>query len=163
MIRPYKYLNIRQQNFILMNYDIYKNRELSEILNCTEGAVRSCYRRFGFRKVAGNGCFKKKNNPWDKGKKGLKLGGETKFKKGHIPAQTKPVGSMRINKDGILEIKYSLHKWRSFHSHLFIEKYGELPVGKVVIFKKEADKLKFTAEDLLLVSRAELLKLNNKR
>lgn len=159
----YRFLTIKERNFVLAHWDHYSNREIARKLNVSISAVRSVYRREGLRKAEGNGYFKKRHTPWNKGKKGSIPVNVTSFKPGQLPHNAVPVGSTRINKDGLLEIKYIEHKWRSLHSHLWIEANGAIPEGHCVVFKTGADKMQFTLGDLELVSRAELLKRNRKK
>ena len=161
MPRPYKWATMKQYEFVKeCIYDEWKPKEIAAALGFKTPKVRNIYRRLGLRIVKGNGRFKKGSVPFNKGMKGFKVSPKTEFKIGNIPPQTKPVGSIRINKDGIEEIKYCEHKWRSLHSHIWILKHGEFPKNYVVIFKKGVDKTNFTINDIILVSRAVLLKMN---
>ena len=160
MARPYQWATIRQQNFVKdCMYDEWKTKEIAKVLGIKTQKVRNIYRRLGLRIVRGNGCFKKGNTPHNAGTKGIRLSPKSEFKKGDIPKTAKPIGSIREDK-GIKQIKYCDHKWRSLHSHVWILANGEISKGHVVIFKKDVDRENFTANDLCLVTRAELLKLN---
>lgn len=157
MARCYTWATIKQYNFVKeCIYDEWKPKDIAKVLGVKPQKVRGIYRRLGVR-------FKKGNVPFNKGIKGFRVSEKTEFKKGNIPLNTKPIGSIRINKDGLKEIKYCLHKWRSLHSHLWILQHGEIKNSNVVIFKENADKMNFTINDLQLVTRAELLKMNNKK
>lgn len=156
----HRFLTIKECNFILKHYDHYSVREIARHLNVNPSAVRGVYRREGLRKCEGNGRFRKSHTPWNKGKKGTIPVNVTSFKPGQQPHNTVPVGTTRINKDGLLEIKFIEHKWRSLHSHLWIEAYGSIPEGHCVVFKQGVDKMQFTLGDLELVSRAQLLERN---
>jgi hypothetical protein len=163
MNRAYTWATIKQYNFVKQCiYDEWKPKDIAKALGMQPQKVRGIYRRMGVRIVKGNGRFKKGNVPFNKGMKGFRVSPGTEFKKGNTPPNTKPVGSIRINKDGLQEIKYCLHKWRSLHSHLWILKNGEIKKGSVVIFKEGADKMNFTINNLRLVTRGELLKMNKK-
>jgi len=160
MARPYQWATIKQYAFVKeCIYDEWKPKEIANVLGVKPQKVRNMYRRLGLRIVRGNGCFKKGNIPHNAGTKGIRLSPQSEFKKGNTPKTTKPIGFIRVDK-GIKQIKYSEHKWRSFHSHVWILSNGEIPKGHVVVFKKDADRENFTEKDLCLVSRAQLLKLN---
>lgn len=80
--------------------------------------------------------------PWNKGKKGLQIGGTaTQFKRGSQPANTQPIGSYRITKDGALQRKISSaggnnsQRWRGVHELVWIEQNGPVPPGHIVVFK----------------------------
>lgn len=160
MVRKYTYYTRKQYEKVKeLVSDFYTPKEIQEKLGLSRNAVRHIYRKLGHRYINGNGKFKKGNEPFNKGMKGFRVSPATEFKKGITPHNTKPIGSLRINKDGLKEIKYCNHKWRSLHTHLWLQHY-ELPKGSVVIFKAGANKMNFTIDDLKIVTRAELLKIN---
>ncbi|MCE5221875.1 MAG: HNH endonuclease [Clostridium sp.] len=108
------------------------------------------------------GHFPKGHKPFNKGIKGLCFNGceKTQFKKGNIPQNYRPIGSERINVDGYLEIKVAdPNKWRLKQQVVWEEVNGEIPKGKVVIFG-DGNKNNFNIDNLILVSRKQLLTLN---
>lgn len=164
MARHYKFATHKEQKFIQEAIeDFWKPKDIAKKIGWNVAKVRSVYRRLGYRIVKGNGRFKKGSVPHNKGCKGVCWSPGTTFKKGNSPKNTLPIGSKRVDKDGIIQIKYDNHKWRSLHSHLWIEKYGNIPGDSIVIFKEGVNKNIFTVQDLLLVTRAELVKLNSRK
>lgn len=101
--------------------------------------------------------------PWNKGKKGLNIGGQaTQFKKGHIPKTYRPVGSERISVDGYVEVKVADPKtWRMKHVVIWEAAHGLVPKGHVVIFA-DGNKQNVSLENLLLISRRELAVMNKR-
>lgn len=102
--------------------------------------------------------------PWNKGKKGLDIGGkETQFKKGNIPQSYRPVGSERVNADGYTEVKVADPSiWEPKHKIVWEQHHGrQVPEGYVVIFG-DRNKSNFDPENLLLVSRAQLVRMNQR-
>ncbi|GBF35427.1 bacteriophage phi 1.45 protein-like protein [Desulfocucumis palustris] len=102
--------------------------------------------------------------PWNKGMKGFNCGGkETQFKKGNKPANWVPIGSERVNGDGYIDIKVDDGKlqknWKGKHILIWEEHNGPIPPGHVVIFG-DGNNRNFNPENLLLVSRAQLVRLN---
>ena len=84
----------------------------------------------------------------------------TEFAKGHVPHNYKPVGSTRISRDGYTEIKVANpRKWRQLHVVVFEKEHGRVPNGHVIIFA-DGNKQNVAPENLILVTRAELLVLN---
>jgi hypothetical protein len=86
--------------------------------------------------------FKKGHASWNKGMKGLDLGGkETQFKPGQLPHNTQPIGSYRITRDGTLQRKISNDKgsnsmrWRGVHEQVWVEANGPVPAKNIVVFK----------------------------
>jgi len=114
------------------------------------------------------GCFPKGNKPWNTGTKGLTGANKTSFKKGQVPANTRPLGAERIcSKDGFILIKvlernpYTSCPTRFKHKHVHVweQAHGPVPKGMVVAFV-DSIKTHCEEENLMLISRAELLNLN---
>ncbi len=104
--------------------------------------------------------FSPNSVPWNNGKKGYMGANRTSFKLGHSPKNYRPVGSERVNKDGYVEIKIRDPKtWRCKHLVIWEAEHGPLPRGFAVIFA-DGDRKNFALDNLLKVSRAELLYLN---
>lgn len=84
----------------------------------------------------------------------------TRFKKGNIPHNYKPVGSTRLNVDGYIEVKVADPRtWELRARLVWKEKYGEIPESKILLHIngiRDDDRI----ENLMLVSRCEELKLN---
>lgn len=114
--------------------------------------------------------FQKGGASWNKGMKGLQIGGiETRFKPGHRGGKAlevyQPIGSERISKDGYLQRKVNndmpLHKrWRGVHIIVWEEVNGPLPKGNAICFK-DGNKQNITIGNLELVSRGDLMKRNS--
>jgi len=121
-------------------------------------------------KKKNNGRFKKGNKPWNAGTKGQGLTGanKTSFKKGNVPPNRKPLGSERIcSKDGYILINIAERnphtgfptRYKHKHVHMWEQDHGPVPKGMIVAFR-DSDKLNIDPENLMLISRAELLVLN---
>jgi hypothetical protein len=111
-----------------------------------------------------NGKFKKGHAPWNKGMKGLQIGGKkTRFKPGHIPRNCSPVGAIRILKDGYLEIKTAMGRdmWVLLNRWNWKQHYGEYPPkGSTLVFK-DGNKQNCEIDNLELLSRSELMQKNS--
>ncbi len=109
------------------------------------------------------GCYPKGNIPWNKGLK-WDSGGrshETRFKKGQLPHNYMPVGSERINAEGYVDIKVAdPNKWKPKHILLWEALHGPRPTGHKIIFA-DGNKLNIVPENLLLVTDAELCRMNH--
>lgn len=108
------------------------------------------------------GKFAKGHIPHNKDIKGVCYPGcvGTQFKKGSIPFNHRPVGSERFSKDGYIEIKVAEpNKWKLKHRVIWEEHFGHIPKSHVVIFKDQ-NKLNLDINNLVLVSRKELVRLN---
>jgi len=113
-----------------------------------------------------NGQFKKGNIPANKGTKGLKGANKTSFKKGNTPGNAKKVGSIvtRKDKNGSLYMRIKIaepNKWQMLHVYIYEHKYGKIPKKHCVIFK-DKNTLNTRLDNLMLVSRSELARLNQK-
>lgn len=107
-----------------------------------------------------SGHFKKGSIPWNRGLKGYMGANKTSFQKGTIPPNYKPVGTERIVKDGYIEVKIEdPNKWELKHRLIYKEHHGEIPKGHNVIFA-DRDKRNFDIDNLILVSKAQMLVLN---
>lgn len=88
---------------------------------------------------------------------------ETWFKKGQMPIQHKPVGTKRITCDGYHMVKVAdPNIWRMEHELVYEHHYGAIPKGRFVIFL-DRDRDNLDIDNLIDVSRAELLKINNRK
>lgn len=116
-------------------------------------------------KKINKGRFKKGSTPWNKGLKGIDVGGrskQTRFKKGTIPKNHRPVGSIRTNVEGYLEIKTEegMYKWRLLHREIWKQHHGAYPPkGSVIIFK-DGNKTNCQIDNLQLLTREQLMQRN---
>ena len=90
------------------------------------------------------------------------------FKPGDVPPNRRPLWSERIDsKDGFILIKvpernpHTGFPTRYKHKHVWVweQANGPVPEGHAVVFR-DSDKLNCSIENLILLSRAELLSLN---
>lgn len=108
--------------------------------------------------------------PWNKGMKGLQIGGKaTQFKVGSVPHNSKGIGSYRVNDDGTLQRKISNEKgnnsqrWRSVHELVWVEANGPLPAKHIVVFKpgmRTAKLEEITLDRVECITLAENMKRN---
>lgn len=112
--------------------------------------------------------FKPAQVPWNKGLKGLQIGGEsTQFQPGQLPKNYKSVGSERISKDGYLQRKitdtgYPPNDWVGVHILIWEQHHGSIPPGHVVVFK-DKNKTNLALNNLECITRVELMKRNTHR
>lgn len=148
----------------------HHHKEIQELINDKfnlnlsigqiEGAIKRNKLNTGFK-----GHFPKGNIPVNKGKKGIYAKGSEKtwFKKGNTPINHRAVGSERINVDGYIEIKVSEpSKWRLKHQVIWEEHNGSIPKGYAVIFG-DGNPLNLKVNNLILVSRQQLLIMNRNK
>ena len=104
--------------------------------------------------------------PYNKGQKGVWNKGSEKswFKKGKAPTNHRPVGSESVDaKDGYLSVKVAEpNKWELKHKVIWEKANGKMPEGYCVIFA-DKNKRNFNLDNLVLVSKAELLIMNKEK
>lgn len=108
------------------------------------------------------GRFRKGQEPHNKGKKGACAAGceKTWFRKGHMPANYRPVGSERVNADGYVEVKVAdPDRWELKHRAVWESANGKVPKGHMVIFR-DNDKANTDIDNLMLVKRGTNAVLN---
>jgi len=164
-----KYLE--EHKVFLKQHESTPRKELTKLFNTkfkTEvsvlGLSQKC-RKMGLI-CPNSGRFKKGNVPANKGMKGLTKANKTSFKPGNRPMQAKRVGSISTRKDKnghlYMHIKVAEpNKWKMLHAYIWEHKYGKIPKGYCVIFK-DKNTLNPSLDNLMLVSRAELVRLNKK-
>ena len=154
--------------FIAENVEGRTIKELAALVNAEFGtdftkSKMSMYKKNNKLKSGLRGHFKKGNVPFNKGMKGLTQGGEeTQFKSGHRTWNYMPVGTERTNTDGYVEIKIAdPNKWKGKHRIIWEETHGPGAKGHVVIFA-DGNQQNVVLDNLLLVSRAQLVRMNQK-
>ena len=124
-----------------------------------------------------SGRIKPGQSPWNKGVKGSTGTQDacraTQFKPGRAPSEArnyKPVGSLRISKDGYLEKKvtddqsiYPARRWVALHRLVWERKNGQVPKGHIVVFRPgmlatEPDQI--TVDRLECITRSENMQRN---
>lgn len=144
-------------------------KDVAELVNAAFGTTYTAAQIKGHRArhhlISGlTGCFEKGHVPYNKGMKRGSLPGmvATQFKEGHVPHNHKPVGSERDSRNGYIERKIAEPKtWRAVHVLNWEAVHGPVPKGYVVIFK-DRNRLNSDISNLLLVSRAELARMNQR-
>jgi hypothetical protein len=130
-------------------------------------------------KIGADARFKPGQAPWNKGIPGS-TGNHpntkaTQFKKGRNPEEARnyrPVGSVRVTRDGYLERKvtddtsvYPARRWVAVHRLVWEAVNGPMPRGYIVVFKPgmaSSDPDMITIDRVELISRAELMRRNTR-
>jgi hypothetical protein len=163
-----------QAQFLRDNYAGRSIAELTAMFNdrfgtdMTEQQIKTFVSNRGITSGR-TGCFEKGNKPWNTGTKGLTVANATSFKKGNVPANRNPLGFERIDsKDGYILIKIAEQdpytgfptRYKHKHVHIWEQAHGRpVPEGMIVAFR-DSDRRNIEPENLMLISRAELLRLN---
>jgi len=167
--------NPEQVEFLRKEYSGRSVAELMSVFNERFGTdmtwkqIKSAVKNRGITSGR-TGHFPKGHKPWNHGTKGQGLTGPNKgsFKKGSVPSNRKPIGSERIcSKDGYIYIKIAEEdpytgfstRYKPKHVHNWEQENGPVPDGMCLIFR-DGDKTNCDPENMILVSRSELLMLN---
>lgn len=173
LLRQSKILTSGQIEYLVNNYTGMTRKEMTVALNekfslsLTVNQIISFTKNHGI-KSGRTGQFEQGTKPWNTGTKGIMKPNSGSFQKGDIPSNRNPLGHERVcSKDGYILIKveeknpYTSATTRYRHKQQVVweKNYGPIPKGKVVWFKN-GDKLNCDPENLMLISRAEALRLN---
>lgn len=161
--------------FIRKVYPYHTNDEILKMLKDKFGietnskSLQNVRRKHNipYKVIPNPGNYQKGETPWNKGRKMPEETREkvkkTWFKKGQIPKNYKPVGSTRITVDGYKEIKTAEpNEWKLYARYLWEKEHGEKLTPNDVVIYADGDKTNFDIDNLVKVSRANLLYLNNK-
>lgn len=165
--RPSKVYPDEVKGFINEHHVGVGPKAMAELLNKTFGTSYTHIQLKGYyanHKINSGvtGYFPKGHIPANKGKKGVSYDGmkATQFKKGHMPHNYKPVGTERVNGDDYVDIKIAdPNKWKGKHILVWEAANGPVPKGHVIVFG-DGNRRNFDPDNLLLVSRAQLARLN---
>jgi hypothetical protein len=158
---------VEQAEFIKANCKGVTSDLLAELFNARFGTTVKPSQMKNFRANRGLVCgvdcrYKKGQKPVNAGTKGVMKANATSFKPGQRPHNWRTVGSERTSVDGYVEIKVAEpNKWRMKHAVVYEKRYGAIPKGSTVIFG-DGDKTNFALENLVLVTRAQLVVMNRK-
>lgn len=84
------------------------------------------------------------------------------FKAGHRPHNTKPVGEEVVNNYGYTKVKVAEpNEWKFKHTILWEEENGPVPQGCCIVFS-DGNRANFNPDNLILVTREELVMMNDK-
>lgn len=114
--------------------------------------------------------FKPGHGTWNKGLRGVNGHSSARFKPGQMPQTWRPVGSIRIERDGpkvkVSDTRNKVRDWRYVHHIVWERENGPIPAGMVISFKpgmKTNDPEQITADRLECIDRAELARRNHPR
>ena len=162
----------KEIEYLRINYSDMSTKEIAANLNLSASCVYNKAYDLGLYKspeyIAKN-CrmitpnkqtqFGKGHEPWNKGKKGLQIGGKkTQFKKGIVPYNTKPIGYKSL-RDGYL-VERTEKGFEFVHVLLWKKHNGIIPKGKFVVFK-DRNKQNICIENLEIIDRAENMRRNS--
>ena len=162
-----------QIDWLMANYAGRSHTEIASGLNARFGIDKTAEQIKSFIGNRGlntgrTGQFEKGQVSWNKGVKGYMGANATSFKKGNAPANRKPLYTERIDsKDGFILIKvpernpHTGFPTRYKHKHVWVweQANGPVPEGHVVAFR-DSNKLNCELDNLMLLTRTELLSIN---
>jgi len=147
----------------------HHHKEIQELINkkfnleFTQEQIKAAIGRYKLN-TGFTGQFGKQHVPANKGMAGVwaKESEKTWFKKGRESLNRREVGSERVTVDGYTEVKtLEPNKWRLKQQLVWEKLNGKIKKGYVLVFG-DGDKSNFDINNLILVSRLQLLILNRK-
>ncbi len=180
------YFSEEDDSYLRENYANTLNADLAKHLKCKKSSVDRRAQRLGLkkdkafiaeisRKLSENPNhpmnkykFTKGTVPPNKGKKqteymspeAIERTKATRFKKGDIPHNHKPVGYERSTRDGYRERKVAEpNVFKLVHRLVWEEKYGEIPEGYNVQFK-DGNRTNCVIDNLYIISREDQMRQN---
>lgn len=164
-----------ERDFIAKHAPGIGNKELTDLFNeqFSENLTVAQMKSYKNNKKISSGLtgyYPKGHVPINKGTKGMfNVGGNsTSFKKGQQPINTDPIGTEKTLSDGYTYIKVNNQtkvkkqdNWQKKHCAVWEEQNGPIPEGNVVIFL-DGDRGNFDINNLALVTRAQLLIMNQR-
>lgn len=175
LTRTNLYYTEEQKNFVRQNAKGVRTEELTAMFNArfktnvTVTKMLSLRYRLGARSgLIGStgpnaGSFKKGHTPFNKGKRreeyvskeSIEKSRQTQFKPGHVPYNTRPVGSERLDADGYIRVKTAEPRtWTLKHRLIWEKEHGPIPKGQFVTFL-DGNKLNCSIDNLYLITKAE--------
>lgn len=159
-----EWLRIARQDYQLLELTARYNAHFGH--NRTPDQIASACCRYRILSPR-TGSFRPGNQPWNKGMKGLNLGGGAgRFKKGARSLHANPIGT-RIQKDGLWRVKIAespgpglaRYGWIDCHRQVWEAAHGPLPKGHAIVFI-DGDHDNLSLDNLERVTRSELMFLN---
>lgn len=107
--------------------------------------------------------------PWNTGNFGVHHSPKTEFKKGMRAPNVMPLGTVKLNSDGVLVRKVREGNngglnWEAEHRCVWRDAHGPIPKGHCVVFKPgkfTTEREKITLDVLELITRGEMTSRNN--
>ena len=108
--------------------------------------------------------FHKGQQPWNKGSHYVAGGrsAETRFRPGSTPANRLPVGHIRLNSEGYLDIKVAegRRQWVPLHRWNWLQAHGSLPGPDLVVIFRDGDRMNCDIGNLALITRRDNMARN---
>ena len=167
-----RFFTKKEDTFLRENYLSVPAKRMANILGRSECTARQRMKLLGIvvppevvAKFKADSRYKKGSVPFNKGKQMSKSTyrscAPTMFKKGQVPKNHKPLGSLRVTKDGYFEIKVTEpNKWQAYHRLMWEETFGPIPKGGVVRFVTN-NKMNVHPFNLELIDRRKNMKQNS--
>ena len=161
------------RDFIVANVKDRSEAELHQLICQTFGPVMTLTQLHTYKKnhhlnSGLTGYFQKGQTPVNKGKtwndympkESQERSRKSCFKKGHVPHNHLPVGTVVKTTDGYLARKIAEpHDWEFVHRATWERYHGPIPEGMCVTFK-DGNTENCDIDNLMLVSRAEHARMN---
>lgn len=168
----------QELDYIKANYIKLPQKRMAAELNRSFCFVANCQKRLGLKvpddivsKHLKSEQFKKGLNPWNAGRKGIRVSPKSEYKKGNKPANTAYDGAITIRNDwddrmGVRRqykyIRMSKSNWKLYHRHVWEQHNGPIPKRHAVRFI-DGDTLNCDISNLECISLSENMRRNTNR
>lgn len=156
-------------------YTLMDRKRLLEAFNTafecdvSSGQLHGAIKNHKIRQNVRTGRFETGSIPWNKGARGVLKKNKTSFEAGNIPHNIKYLWHEREDKEGYILMQvpernpYTGYPARYKYKHVWIweQANGPRPKGHVIIFR-DGNNRNFNLDNLALLSRRELLVLNQR-
>lgn len=171
-----RFWNREKTEELVALYADHTNEEIAKAIGSTSSAVGA--RAFKLKltkskefllRCSSKSFFPKGHRPMNKGRKQTEyMSAEqiektkaTRFRKGQVPKSHKPVGYLRITRDGYIEVKTrEPNVFELKHRLVWSEYKGEIPPGYNIQFL-DGNRQNVSIENLYMISRSEQLRTEN--
>lgn len=169
-------MNDEQHQWIEKNANGIGNQELTRLFNEHFDTAFTVKQIKGYKRNHNisselTGYFNKGHIPINKDTKGMfNIGGnKTSFKAGSKPLNIDPIGTEKLLSDGYVWVKINdipkakkCVNWDQKHRIIYEQHHGTIPEKYVVIFA-DGNRENFDIDNLVLVSKSELLIMNKRK
>jgi hypothetical protein len=161
---------LEEEQFLRDNYEQFSSREIAEKLGKAKCAVKNRVHTLGLKlsdEIIKERCrFRKGHESWNKGMKGLQIGGKaTQFKKGNKPHNTHPVGVIVVRNHRKSGEKYKMisfggeKRMQLYHRYVWEQHNGPIPKAHIIGFK-DGDTLNCDIKNLYCLSKQDNARRN---
>lgn len=152
----------------IKDFPIMLNKAIGKKYNISKSTIIKTARRLKLQKTEKHmqsSCrYQPGHKPWNTGTKGICKANSGSFQSGNKPANTKSNLEITTRHDtsgnNYKWIRIQENEWEMLHIYNWIQEYGEIPEGKIVVFKN-GNSMDCEINNLEAISREDHIKRNS--